>query len=116
MVYIAHEMTPFSSADVTVFTNCDAIRLIVLEKDTIYMEQNRENFNMPSPIMVFEDVYEFMDVKKLYRSRKQAKASIIAEGIIDGEVVVRTKKIPTNRTSKINLELANKGIPLTADG
>ncbi len=116
MVYIAHEMSPFSSADVTVFTNCDAVRLIVLEKDTIYMEQNRENFNMPSPIMVFEDVYEFMDVKKLYRSRKQAKASIIAEGIIDGEVVVRTKKNPTNRKTKIKLELANKGIPLTADG
>lgn len=116
MVYIAHEMSPFSSADVTVFTNCDAVRLIVMEKDTIYMEQNRDEFNMPSPVMLFEGVYEFMDVKRLYRGKRQAEASIIAEGIIDGEVVVRTKKTPTNRKSKIKLELADRGIPLTADG
>lgn len=27
MVYIAHEMTPFSSRDVTVYSNCDEVRL-----------------------------------------------------------------------------------------
>ena len=27
MVYIAHEMTPFSGKDVTVYSNCDEVRL-----------------------------------------------------------------------------------------
>lgn len=31
MVYIAHEMTPFSPSDVTVFSNCDEMRLTVFE-------------------------------------------------------------------------------------
>ena len=31
MVYIAHEMTPFSPSDVTVFSNCDEVRLTVFE-------------------------------------------------------------------------------------
>ena len=39
MVYIAHEMTPFSGKDVTVYSNCDEVRLTVstrVEK-TIYL-------------------------------------------------------------------------------
>lgn len=31
MVYIAHEMTPFSPVDVTVYSNCDEVRLTVFE-------------------------------------------------------------------------------------
>lgn len=116
MVYIAHEMTPFSSQDVTVFTNCDEVRLIVLERDTLYLKQDRKGINMPSPIMVFKDVYNFMEVKRLYRNNKHSKASIIAEGIINGKVVVRTKKTPANRKTRIKLELANYNIPLVANG
>jgi len=116
MVYIAHDLSPFSSKDVTVYSNCDEVRLIVFQKDTITIKQDRKAFNMPNPIMVFEDVYDFMKVKKLYRAKKHSEASLIAEGIIDGKVVVSVKKIPSNRTSKLKLELANKGIPLIANG
>jgi beta-galactosidase len=116
MVYIAHEMTPFSSSDVTVFTNCDEVRLIVMAKDTITIKQNRSDFNMPSPIMLFKDVFDFMDIKSMYRNKRYAEASLVAEGIIDGKVVVTTKKTPSHRKTKIKLELANRGIPLTANG
>ncbi|MEP3389234.1 MAG: glycoside hydrolase family 2 TIM barrel-domain containing protein [Reichenbachiella sp.] len=116
MLYIAHEMSPFSSKDVTVYSNCDEVRLIVLQQDTITMKHDRKTYNMPNPIMVFEDVYGFMEVKSLYRKKRHAEATIVAEGIIDGKVVVRATKRPTNRITKIKLELANHGIPLTANG
>jgi len=116
MVYIAHEMSPFSSPDVTVFTNCDEVRLVVLQKDTFTIKQNREAFNMPSPIMLFKDVFDFMDIKRLYRNNRHSEASIVAEGIIDGKVVVTTKKTPTNRKTQIKLEISNEKIPLEANG
>jgi beta-galactosidase len=116
MVYIAHEMSPFSSKDVTVFSNCDEVRLIILQKDTITIKQDRKSFKMPNPILVFKDAFNFMHVKSLYRKKRHAEATIVAEGIIDGKVVIRTTKTPTNRITKIKLELENKGIPLTANG
>lgn len=115
MIYIAHEMSPFSSSDVTVITNCDEVRLTVLEKDTITLKQDKK-LNMNSPMLLFKDVFDYMDIKRLYRSKKHKEASIVAEGIIDGKVVVTSKKIPSNRKTKIKLELANNGIPLTANG
>ncbi|MFV0248280.1 MAG: glycoside hydrolase family 2 TIM barrel-domain containing protein [Tenacibaculum sp.] len=116
MVYIAHEMSPFSSSDVTVFSNCEQVRLIVFKRDTIILKQNRKLFKMPSPVMVFKDAYNFMDVKRLYRTKKHSEATIVAEGIIDGKVVVKATKKPANRTTKIKLELANHKIPLVANG
>ncbi|TYA84470.1 glycoside hydrolase family 2 protein [Seonamhaeicola marinus] len=116
MVYIAHEMTPFSGKDVNVFTNCDAVRLIVYEKDTIVKRAKDFNLKMPHPIITFEDVFNFMDVKEKHRSRKKQEASIIAEGLIDGKVVVSHKKMPSLRPSKIELKLENNEVPLVADG
>jgi beta-galactosidase len=40
MIYIANEMTPFSPTDVTVFSNCDEVRLIVYENDTLVVKQD----------------------------------------------------------------------------
>lgn len=38
MVYIAHEMTPFSPEDVIVYSNCDEVRLTVFQRrKTIYL-------------------------------------------------------------------------------
>ncbi len=116
MAYIAHEMSPFSSKDVSVFTNCDEVRLIVMGKDTLSIKKNKDAFNMPNPIMVFEDVFDFMDLKKLYRSKRHKEATIVAEGIIDGKVVVSSTKRPTNRRTKIKLELADNDIALVANG
>ncbi|WP_372938630.1 glycoside hydrolase family 2 protein [Seonamhaeicola sp.] len=116
MIYIANEMTPFSPSDVNVLTNCDEVRLIMYEKDTLILKQDRSRFKMPSPIVVFKDVFDFIDIKALHRQNKKQKANIVAEGLIDGKVVVRERKWAALRTSHIKLELADKNIPLVANG
>lgn len=66
MVYIAHEMTPFSPKDVTVYSNCDEVRLTYNKggKSLTYTKPvSREG--MPSPIITFKDVYNFMIDKNM---------------------------------------------------
>lgn len=116
MIYIAHEMTPFSPSDVTVFTNCDAVRLIVYEKDTLVIQQDRETDKMPGPIVVFKNVFNFAELKNLNRDNNLNRANITAEGLIDGKVVVSVKKMAALRPSQIKLELLNNNIPLEANG
>lgn len=116
MIYIANEMTPFSPADVTVYSNCDEVRLIVYEKDTLTVVPNRKLQHMPSPVAVFKNVFHFEDIKGMIRNGKKDKVALVAEGVIDGKVVVSTKKMPAFRASKIQLELYNQGIPLIANG
>ena len=116
MIYIAHEMTPFSESDVKVLTNCDKVRLTIYERDTLVAYPDQKKIEMPHPIVTFEDVYEFLDVKTLHRDGKADQASLIAEGIIDGQVVARHKKMPAKRPSKINLSMKNQEIPIVANG
>lgn len=116
MIYIAHEMNPFSPSDVTVFTNCDKVRLIVYEKDTLVIEQDKIKNKMPSPIITFKDVFDFTDIKALHRQNKKQQASITAEGLVNNNVVVRTTKMAALRPSHIKLELKDKGVPLVANG
>jgi beta-galactosidase len=54
MIYIANEMTPFSPTDVTVFSNCDEVRLNVYENDTLVVKQDLDKNKMPGPIVVFK--------------------------------------------------------------
>ncbi|WP_407681801.1 MULTISPECIES: glycoside hydrolase family 2 protein [Proteiniphilum] len=116
MVYIAHEMTPFSEKDVTVFTNCDEVRLIVLGKDTLVQKPADLGMKMPHPVVVFKDVFDFMDMKELYRKNNAADANMIAEGLINGKVVARYLKKPALRPAKIVLTLENKGVAPEANG
>lgn len=117
MVYIAHEMTPFSPKDVTVFSNCDEVRLTVFKegKQYVYKKPVREK-GMPSPVIRFDHVYDFMADKALSRQRKQGDVYMLAEGLIDGEVVATDKRAPARRPSKIVLWLDNEGVDLVADG
>jgi beta-galactosidase len=113
MIYIANEMTPFSPADVTVFSNCEEIRLIVFEKDSMtYKSQSK----MLGPMAVFKNAFDFIEIKSLYRQDLPLQANMVAEGLVNGKVVVRTQKFPALRPSFVQLELANKGIPLVANG
>ena len=117
MIYIAHEMTPFSPKDVTIYSNCDEVRLTVFKggKQYTYKKENRTK-GMPSPIIVFQDVYDFMQDKAKSRARKQGDVYLLAEGLMDGKVVVSDKKMPARRPSKIILWLDNEGVDLVADG
>ena len=54
MVYIAHEMTPFSGKDVTVYSNCDEVRLTFNKGGKTYTYKKDKNRpGMPSPVITF---------------------------------------------------------------
>ncbi len=117
MVFIAHEMTPFSSSDVTVYSNCDEVRLQVFEggKRYSYTRKTCEN-GMPAPIIVFEGVYDFMKDKAKSRAGKQNEVFMEAIGYIDGKAVTSHKEQPSRRPEKVILWVDNEGAKLTADG
>ena len=117
MVFIAHEITPFSGKDVTVFTNCDEVRLIVYEKDTLVQKVPKKGFGMPHPPVIFKDVYEFFEMREhTYVEKNWQRVSFVAEGLIDGKVVCSTKKMPSRRSTKLRLSIDNEGQSLIANG
>lgn len=117
MVYIAHEMTPFSPKDVTVYSNCDQVRLTYMKDGqplTYTKEKNSEG--MPSPVITFKDVYDFMKDKELSRQGKQDQVYLLAEGLIDGKVVATHKVYPARRPEKLLLWVDNQGTNLEGNG
>lgn len=117
MVFIAHEMTPFSPKDVTVYSNCQEVRLTFC-KDGKTMTKTRagNGDGMRSPILTFPDMYDFMTDKELTRQGHQDNVWLLAEGLIDGKVVASHKVLPARRPAKIVLKLDNENVPLKADG
>ena len=117
MVYIAHEMTPFSGKDVTVYSNCDEVRLTFNKGGKTYTSKKDKNRpGMPSPVITFPDVYDFMMDKAFSRTQKQDDVYLLAEGLIDGKVVATHKVVPARRPEKILLWMDNEGTDLKADG
>ena len=117
MVYIAHEMTPFSPKDVTVYSNCDKVRLTVYKNGIQYMYENTTTKDsLPHPIITFKDVYKYDDWKPLSQSGKLSDVYMLAEGFIDGKIVAVDKVSPANRPEKVILSLDNENIDLVADG
>lgn len=118
MVYIAHAMTPFSPADVTVYSNCDEVRLTYCKDGKQYTYRKSDNVEkgMPSPIIVFKDVFDAMHDKQLSRSGKQADSYLLAEGLMDGKVVATHKVMPSRRPVRIQLWADNEQVDMKADG
>ena len=117
MVYIAHEMTPFSGKDVTVYSNCDEVRLTFNKGGKTYTYKKDKNRpGMPSPVITFPDVYDFMVDKAFSRTQKQDDVYLLDEGLIDGKVVATHQVVPARRPEKILLWMDNEGTDLKADG
>jgi len=117
MIYIAHELTPFSPEDVTVYSNCDEVRLTVFKGGKKYVyKKDPDHKGMPSPIITFEDAFHFMEWKAMARAGKQNDAYLLAEGLIGGKVVATHKRYPSGQPDRITLRLDNEGVPLKADG
>ena len=117
MIYIAHELTPFSPKDVTVHSNCDEVRLTVFKNGKTYTyKKTTDRKGMPSPVITFADVYHFMEWKAKARAGKQDEAYLLAEGLIDGKVVATHKRYPAGQPDHIVLRLDNENVPLVADG
>lgn len=117
-VFIAHEMTPFSDQDVVVFSNCDSVRLSFLEGDRqMTLPVVHDPNGLPSAPVVFPHFWDFWEAREYsYKKRDWQHVSLLAEGIIDGKVVVTEKKMPSRRSTKIRLYADEMAKQLVADG
>lgn len=116
IVYIAHEMTPFSPSDVTVFSNCEEVRLTVFEGGKLYTYKKANGDRLLSPIVRFKDAFDFMACKKLARSNRHKVCYMLAEGLIDGKVVASCKRYPSWRPDHLRLRLDDEHTGVVANG
>ena len=117
MVYIANAMTPFSPEDVTIYSNCDEVRLTYCKNGRQYTykkEAKREG--MPSPVITFKNVWKVMQDKALSRVGKQKDSYLLAEGFVEGKLVATHKLEPTRRPSKLLLWTDDENVEMQADG
>ena len=118
MIYITHEMSQFSDKDVVVFTNCDSVRLSVYDGEKSWtLPVVREEGHMLNPPVVFPDVWDFWEARNYsYLQKNWQKVNMTADGIINGEVVCSTTKMPSRRSTKLRLSVDSLNKPLTANG
>ena len=117
MVHIAHILSPFSPKDVTVYSNCEEVRLTYCKGGKTYRyKKDPQAGGMPSPVITFHDVFDVMNDKRLTRQRRHDDSYLLAEGIIGGKVVATHQVFPARRPSKIKLWVDHEGVDLKADG
>ena len=111
-------MTPFSPKDVTVYSNCENVRLTYNKggKTWTYTRPQTSE-GMPSPIITFKDVYDFMIDKNMsMKEHKQDEVFLRAEGLINGKVVATHEVRPARRPEKLLLWADHEGMDLKANG
>lgn len=118
MVYIAHEMSQFSDKDVVVFSNCDSVRLSIYDGTHSWTKPVvHAKGHMPNAPVVFENVWDFWEARGYsYVQKNWQKVNLVAEGIRNGKVVCTTKKMPSRRSTKLQLRVDYQNSPLVADG
>ena len=111
IVAIAHEMTQFSEKDVTIFSNCDSVRLTMYGGEHCWVQPVEKG------LVVFKDAWDFFEARKWsYTQRNWQNVKMVAEGIIDGKVVCQEEKMPSRRSTKLRLYVDEMGKKLVADG
>lgn len=123
MIYVANVMTPFSPNDVTVFSNCDEIRLTAdggrrtaVQYRVVPGRQPEFGEGMPAAPYVFRDFFDVMNDRALARAMRHRESFLLAEGLIGGKVVATHKVCPARRPSRLLLWLDTEGLPVRADG
>lgn len=118
MVKIAHEMTQFSDKDVTVFCNCDSVRLTMYEGEHCWtLPVRHEAGHAPSQPVVFKYAWDFFEAREhSYTQKSWQSVKMVAEGIVGGKVVCREEKMPSRRSTKLRLYVDEMGRQLVADG
>lgn len=117
MVYMANECTPFSPEDVTVFSNCDSVRLSVNGGVPVEKKVDSCPNGLKRVPVVFPKAWNFMENKKLSRDGKEGAVKLVAEGVIDGKVVAKHEVRPSRRAEKIRLRLdREEDVNLCANG
>ena len=115
MVYIAHELTQVSGPDVIVYGNSDEVRLTWLGRVIGTQKPDAGYGKTPHPPFTFTNGFNFVEIKKDWRS-KTKDIEMIAEGLIGGQVVVRQVKKYAERTSAVKVTVDDAGLGLVADG
>lgn len=118
MVYVAHEMTQFSDKNVTVFSNCDSVRLSIYDGTKSWVKAvSHAKGHLPNTPVVFDNVWDFWEARGYsYVEKNWQKVNLVAEGIINGQVVCTEKKMPSRRSTKLRLWVDTEGKSLVADG
>ena len=122
-VFIAHLMTPFSPSDVTIFTNCDEVRLSLFGKEIGTKSAISDQSLVPRVPVIFNNVFRYVDArnknKKNYGMINQKypeTAFMKAEGLINGEVVSEHIRWPVGRKRRLILKVDDSAIQPIADG
>ena len=111
IVAIAHEMTQFSERDVTIFSNCDSVRLTMYDGEHCWTEP------VTNGKSVFHDAWDFFEARNWsYTKRNWQNVKMAAEGIVGGKVVCRDERMPSRRSTKLRLRVDEMGHQLVADG
>ena len=117
-LFIAHELTPFSPDDVTIFSNCDSVRLTALNGwQTAILPVVHNPEGQPNAPVVFKGFWDFWKAREQsYTKRSWQNVKLVAEGIVDGKVVVKSEKMPSRRSTRLRLIADEMGKNLVADG
>ncbi len=111
IVAFAHEMTQFSEKDITIFSNCDSVRL------TMYDGEHCWTLPVDKGLVVFKDAWDFFEARNWsYTQRNWQNVKMVAEGIMGGKVVCKEEKMPSRRSTKLRLYVDEMGKQLVADG
>lgn len=100
------------------FSNCDSVRLSMYDgtkswiKPVVHAPEH-----MPNAPVVFENVWDFWEARDYsYFQKNWEKVNLVAEGIINGEVVCTHRKMPSRRSTRLQLSIDHQGQALIADG
>ncbi|WP_273327323.1 sugar-binding domain-containing protein [Vallitalea guaymasensis] len=104
MVYIANSWSEVSPDDITIFSNCDKIRLY--HNDRFIEEREPDKIKIKHPPFTFKNNFYF----------GRERSEIRTEGIIDGKVVASDKRYSPGVPVKLHLEGDYMGLNLQADG
>ncbi|HWB25366.1 MAG TPA: glycoside hydrolase family 2 TIM barrel-domain containing protein [Chitinophagaceae bacterium] len=110
-LFIANELTPFSPADIPVFTNCDSVQLTVFGKYTATQKPD-PSLKMPHAPIIFKDLYHFRDIQKT----TPEKSVVVAKGYKNGQVVIETTKMAAFRPVALKLSTDIEQAEMLADG
>lgn len=105
MVFIANWWGEVSPRDVTVYTNCEEVRLY--HNDELVDTKRPEPIPIAHPPVVFPNVW---------RLKKRGRAQLRAEGLIDGKVVATDQRYSPGVARRLSLAADFMGRELVADG
>ena len=117
-LFIAHELTQFSPNDVTIFSNCDSVRLTALNGwKTATLPVIHDPNGIPNAPVTFTGFWDFWKAREQsYTNRSWQNVKLVAEGIVGDSVVCRVEKMPSRRSTKLRLYADEMGRQLVADG